>query len=303
MSQNFTYDYGFVPGSGIMREDLEDVIVNASPRETPLFTALPSVNVASPRHDWGEESDETLADNALAEGGDYTYAEDTPPSRLLNWCQIISRTIKVSKSLNAADLAGIEQLYTHIQAKKLAACAKNAEAALMTGTGNSGSSAAARRMKGVFKFVTTNVKSATATRYLSASKDILNSLLNDIWTNGASEKSWALFCPGFQKIQLATFTGTSLTKNVNAGEYKVIDRVEVYDGPIGMIRVVPERYMPIDKIVCLEMARLKRGTYRTFTHERTPSTGSYISGVIEGEITLILKSQTLHGIMQDLRTS
>jgi len=303
MAMSTTYDYGgAVAGSGVWKEDVMDDIINVSPKETPLWSTLAKVPCRQILHTWPHESDAAAADNAQVEGVTYTYTTDTAPTLLTNWTQIIMATLQVSKSSQAGEYYGMSSLYNHRLAIKQRKAANDTEYALWNGTGNSGSgSGTARRMKGVVTWITTNVATSGSDRYLSANQAVLDSLLSDIWTSGASPMTWKLYCGGYQKIQLTQFTAQSLSKNIDAGKYKIVNNVEVYDGPMGMIEVVMCRYCPTDELTLLDQPRWRCAIYRPFEHTRAPAgIGSYEAGAIEGELTLECLAQELSGVVEDL---
>jgi hypothetical protein len=56
------------------REDLEDVVYNISPRDTPLVSMIPSTIVTATRHEWQTDTLRAPAANAQVEGDDFAPA-------------------------------------------------------------------------------------------------------------------------------------------------------------------------------------------------------------------------------------
>lgn len=295
-----TYDVGFTPGSGAMREDLNDEIINVAPTETPFLTRFGREPVKSTTHEWLEDTDAAAADNAQTEGATFTYTKSTGPERLSNWTQIIWKTIQVTGTAQAVTIAGMRDLYAYELARRLREVANDAEYALVNGTGNSGASGTARRLKGVLAFITSNESTAGSARDITPA--LIDAAMQDIWTSGASPDTWELYCGGFQKRQISGWS-TNTTRNLQASEHRLIDRVDVYDGSLGIIVIVLSRYMPTDEVVMLDTAHWKLAFLRAFKHRRIADTADAVNGVVLGELTLVSYAEELNAYIQDLNTS
>src|SRR3990167_10429107 len=74
------------------REDLEDVIYNVAPFETPLLTALETTKAKAVNHEWQTDTiDAADTANAVLEGDDATTDATTATVRLGNICQIMDK--------------------------------------------------------------------------------------------------------------------------------------------------------------------------------------------------------------------
>lgn len=299
---NTVYDIGFTVGTGILREDLTDLISNASPTETPMFSNFGSEpgGIRSTTHEWLEDSDAAAADNAVTDGHTFTYATETYPSRLSNWTQIIEKTLQITRTAMQVNVAGPSSLWQYKLAMKMREIANDAEYAIVNGTGNSGASGTARRMKGVLAFITTNYSTASAARDLSAS--LIDAQMQAIWENGASDQYWALYCGGYQKRIIAGFS-TNVTRNIDASENKQINRIEVYDGPLGMIRVVLSRYVPTTNVLLIDTARWKKAFLSPFRYIDTAVTSDGKNGAINGELTLVCRVEKMNARIATLNTA
>lgn len=88
------------------REDLYDIITRTSPEETPVFSAIGRGEAGQVTHEWLTEELDAAGDNKQREGGTIVAATVTPPTRLNNVCQIMSRTLSVSGTLRATNTVG-----------------------------------------------------------------------------------------------------------------------------------------------------------------------------------------------------
>lgn len=89
-----------------MREDLSDVITRTSPEETPVLSSLTARSAGNIQFDWQNQELKAAGANNVAEGADATEEDPIPTVRLVNVTQISQKTIKVSGTLDAVDLAG-----------------------------------------------------------------------------------------------------------------------------------------------------------------------------------------------------
>src|SRR5690606_15634693 len=88
------------------REDLENVIYQITPEETPFMSMIGSSKVKAVRHDWQTDELRTPAANAQVEGDDYSFAAVSPTKRVANYSQISWETVIVTETQDAVDKAG-----------------------------------------------------------------------------------------------------------------------------------------------------------------------------------------------------
>src|SRR5690349_3276053 len=89
------------------REDLEDVIYNVAPTETPLMTALDTTKSKAVNHEWQTDTiDAVDTANAVLEGDDATTDATTPTVRLGNICQIMDKVVRTTGTEEAIERAG-----------------------------------------------------------------------------------------------------------------------------------------------------------------------------------------------------
>jgi hypothetical protein len=87
------------------REDLEDVIWDVSPTETPFSSMVSKGKAKAKYHEWQTDTLAAAAANAALEGADASALTATPTVRLRNYCQILTKTAKVSGTQEAVDKA------------------------------------------------------------------------------------------------------------------------------------------------------------------------------------------------------
>ena len=87
------------------REDLSDLIVNITPSETALFSAMAKVNASGIFHEWQTDTLKAAASNAQIEGQDVgphgvAFPTLSPTTRLGNYVQRMFQAYFVSHHLH-----------------------------------------------------------------------------------------------------------------------------------------------------------------------------------------------------------
>lgn len=282
------------------REDLLDVITNISPTETPMFSRFKKNKAKGVTHEWLTDSLAAAADNAAVEGADYTFTKRSSRTRLQNWAQTFETPVEVSDLQRIVDKAGVEDEFAYQLTKAIKEQARDIEYALVSGTGNSGASGSARRLKGVLSWITTNVVTGTGTGSEALTESMFNDALQEIWEQGGQPD--LVFANGFQKRQISNFTASN-TKFVNASEKEVIQGVDVYDSDFGRVKIVADRFMPADEVAILQ-SDLWVVSVLDPTHKvDVAKVGSATRAVVTTSLTLEARNEAGSGKITELTTS
>lgn len=83
-----------------LAEDFEDVIFMVSPTDTPLLTLAKRKKADARYHQWQEDSLAAASSNIAEEGADATYATAAGTTTLGNYCQISTKTVDISRTLD-----------------------------------------------------------------------------------------------------------------------------------------------------------------------------------------------------------
>lgn len=87
-------------GASGLAEDFEDIIFDVSPTDTPMLTMAKRKKATARYHQWQEDSLAAPAANVAAEGADATYGTAAPTTTLGNYCQISTKTVDISRTLD-----------------------------------------------------------------------------------------------------------------------------------------------------------------------------------------------------------
>ncbi len=267
-------------------QDLSEFITNITPDDTPLLSSLQNTKAYQTLHEVQQDSLNvpTANDNAWIEGADFQTEDQNVPGKIPTYPQIFRKHPHVSETQLAVRTEGIKDLYSYQVTKKLKEIALDIEYAAINGTGNSGASGTAREMKGILAWITTNHLSGTGTGGQALTEGMFNDLLEDLWQNGGKRKR-DCYCTGSLKRQISGFTASN-TKNVAAGDKKVIAAVDVYEADFGMIKLFPHMYLPSNTLMVLNPDNWAFAWLRKTMHKPLAQTGDAVRGKITAEVAL-----------------
>src|SRR6185369_14499981 len=113
------------------REDLTDLIATITLHDTPIYNDLPKVKAHATYHEWQIDTLSTGSDNAQIEGADYTFAIPAVRTRTGNRTQIFTKTVEVSGTQQAVDVAGLDDEFAYQMQKRIKEIATDVEKALI----------------------------------------------------------------------------------------------------------------------------------------------------------------------------
>ncbi len=307
------------------REDLEDVIYSISPTETPFVSMAGRTKATAVFHEWQTDAlASASAANAQIEGDDATILTATPTVRLGNYCQIMSKSISISGTLDAVNRAGRKSELAYQIAKRGKELKRDLEsAASQNKASNAGGSASARTMASLESWLFTNRTdlgsggAPTTPGYISGivaaptdnstvatfTKASLDAIIQACWTQGGDPKT-VLVGP-FNKTKASTFTGiATLYKEVPGMKQGVIvGGADVYVSNFGEHTIVPSRFNR-DKTVCvLDMDYWSLAYLRQFQTFELSKTGDAEKREMLVEVTLVSKNEAASGKVTSLTTS
>jgi len=284
------------------REDLTDIIANITRHETPLFSKLRKVSANATLHEWQTDSLSTGATNAQIEGADFSFTTPATRTRVNNNTQIFTKTAEVSRTQRKVSVAGVEDEMAYQLEKRMKEIATDIEAALITGTGNSGASGTARSLKGILSFMTTNVETGTGTASTEAlTEDMYNDLLQTIWDAGGRPDMTLV--NSFQKRQISSFS-TSNTRYMDMDDSKKLtNSVAIYESDFGIQTIELDPFMTTSVVAVLQSDLWAIATLDGLHTTDVAKVGDADRMAIVGELTLEARNEAGSGQITQLTTS
>lgn len=278
---NFTYD------NGAKRPSLLDLLTNISPKETQLSTGLQKSAAKDMVHLFPQDTLTAVTTNAArVEGADPGYADTTNPTTNLNYCQIVYADVKVTLSAKAQDTAGVNGNRFDYEVDKAMALYKNRqEFALLRSTLVCGTGSAARNLKGMKSWISTN---ATAQSGVSLSETIMAAYIGNAWDQGGNVDE--IYVGKVLKQRISGFTAGA-TKMVDTTDKRLVNAVDVYESDFGICKLFKHRYMTISgdtnyDIMGIDSERWAIAYFREPQLIELAQTGSAQNATIEGELTV-----------------
>ena len=301
-----------------IREDLEDVIYNISPEETPFYSSLKKTKASNTFHEWQTDSLRSSAANAHVEGDDTTAEARTATTRLGNYTQIFKNAVSVPDTDSGLDKAGRATEIAYQTLKVAKEQKLDIEKALFDNNARvSGGSATARELAGAPSWMSTNITNAgtgganptgdgtdartdgTQTAFTQADFD---SAMQSIWENGGRPDS--VYLSAFQMNTALGFTGNNNQRStVQAGDEKVIKSLDVYVTPWGTVEFVPTRENRGRDVFIMQNDMWACATLRPTKNTALAKTGDNTKRQVVTELTLVCKNEAASGMVVDCSTS
>ena len=302
------------------REDLTDVIYDISPTDTPIMSSIGKTKATSVTHEWQTDSlAAATTANALVEGASASEGTITPTTRLANLTQIVGKTVMVSGTLLASDLAGRKSEMAYQLAKASAEIKRDIETIITANqgqaAGSSGSSA--RKMGSLLSYIKTNTsKNGTSltgvdpttlgvsTRTDGSTRTFTETILKDViakvFASGGTPS--ALFVSPAQKQVVSAFTGLAAQRYQvpTNGQATILAGADLYQSDFGVLQIVPNRFMRTRDALVLDPEYAALAYLRPFQTNDIAKVGDADKKQILAELTLEVRNEAAHGGAFDL---
>lgn len=307
-----------------IREDLQDVIYDVSPEETPFYTSCAKVKASSTYHEWQTDALRASTTNAHIEGDDTVAEARTATTRLGNYTQIFKNAVVIpgtDAGLNKAG-RGKEMAY---QVMKIAKEQKlDIEAALFANNARAaGNSTTARELAGAPAWIFTNTDfSADGTPTgadptgdgsdartddstpVAFSQTRFDGVMQSIWENGGRPDT--VYLSAFQMNVALGFTGMNnqrSTVTATRSSNMVVRDFDLYVTPWGNVTFVPTRENRSRDVFIMQSDMWAVGIQRGTRNEALAKTGDNEKRQVVTELTLICKNEKASGGVFDNTTS
>ena len=312
------------------REDLEDVIYQISPVETPFMTMASRKTATATYHEWQTDALGAAATNQMIEGNDAAGGTSTPTRRLGNYTQISSKYAVVTDTQNAVDKAGRGSEMSYQIAKRLGELKRDMEFALTQTQGSTAGSAASPRssagLESWITFTTGNATvgngtsigtggNATTPGYaaggfagptdssLAATFTVtpLKHVIANCWTAGGNPG--IIMVGGTQKQTVSGFAGIATLYREAGNTAKgtaIVGAADIYISDFGEHRIVPNRFSRNRTCLVLDMDYWSVAYLRKVSQKEIARTGGSEKRFIDVEYCLVAENPNASGKIADL---
>jgi len=269
-------------------EDVSDIISNISPTKTPFQSAIGSEKVNNTIFEWQEDSLRAVATNAQVEGADASDATHVPTVMRSNRTQILSETVKVSRTASRVKTYGRAREMAYQLEKSSKQVKRDLEHAFV-GDDNAaaaGSASVAREMAGAQQLMleADYVYTGAATPLTEAK---LLVALQQAFTNGA-EPSRIMVTPSNSTVvaAFAAASGRYRTLQTGGNDKTIVNVVDIYVSPFGTQKVQINRFLKSGDTLVFEPDMWAKCTLDPWTRVPLAKSGDYDRQMIIGEFSL-----------------
>jgi len=308
----------FVTYSGVgLREDLENVIYDISPTETPFMSMGGRSDAVAVNHEWQIDSlADAVATNYHEEGATLTAAEPAATTRIGNICQISLKTTLVSGTLDAVSKAGRKEELAYQMTKRAKELKRDMETTLLSNQTKTAMAAdtTVRKMGGLPNYVKTNVSigsngagagngaARTDGTQRTFTETLLKATILSAYSNGADCK-YLMMAPAKKQI-FSTFVGVGGASGVSnfthTADQRIIGGIDIYVSDFGELAVVPNRFQRARDVWILDPEYYGIAYLRPFVQKEVASTSDGEQRAIITEYTLAVKNEKALGAVYDL---
>lgn len=281
------------------REDLADFITNISPTDCPFQQNIGSTKAKAVIHEWlTHELAAAAATNVVVEGNEATLITPTTLTRVTNVTQINQKAVAISGTQDAVDKAGMAKELAYRVILHTKEIKRDIEAAMLQNTvAVGGGATTARRMNGVYGFLSTNTSTTTLT---TLAESHINAMLEDCWDEGGMPD--VMMCNGTVKraisgLASSTVSGANYSLNLEADEKKFTKAVDIWDGDFGVQRVVANRFDNTTTIKALQMDMFKKADLRPLSVDVLGKSGDTEKRLLTSECTLECRQEKSSGML------
>ncbi len=297
------------------REDLQNIIYNISPTDTPFMSSIGTGTASMTKHEWQTDTLASAAANAQAEGDDSPSAALSATTRVFNYTQISRKPVMVSGTQLAVDHAGVANELAYQIAKAGKELKRDMELALtgkVAAGAGSGNGASARTSRGFESWTVTNNTygsggsnssgSVTDGTQRALTETILKTEIKNCYDNGGDPD--LLIVGSFNKQKISGFTGNS-TRMDMAEDKRLITSIDVYVSDFGEVRVMSDRVLRSSgrSALLVQTDMFATGYLRPFQTIELAKTGDAEKRLLLAEWTLIAKNEASSATIADLTTS
>ena len=301
-----------------IREDLENVIYDVSPEETPFYTTCKKVSATNTYHEWQTDALRSSGANAHIEGDATTAEARTATTRLGNYCQIFKNAVVVPDTDKGLDKAGRASEMAY-QVLKIAKEQKlDIEKALFDNNAQvAGNATTARELAGTETWFTSTIQNkgsggahaagTGANARTDGTQTVFNqtkfdAIMQNCWDKGGKPDS--VYLSAYLMNLALAFTGNNNQRStVQAGDKKVIKSLDVYVTPWGTIEFIPSRENRGRTVHVMQDDMWAVAVLRGTKNVELAKTGDNTTRQVVTELTLVAKNEKSSGLGVDFSTS
>ncbi len=275
--------------------DLSREIALVAPSDTPFTTLLMNKKLVetagSVTINWREKTLDDTEDISKTEGHTPDTFVSSGRAEKSNVMEIFSKAVQVSGSAQASNIVGINDLFASEINDRLTEVKVNIEKKMLAPTNyNDGSQVPyIRRMKSIFEQVHPDnvVEIETA-----PTQNDFKAVVKKLWDAGLGSNEFYCFVNADFKEIIDGFYANQINYNMPMDTFGFVANKVITN--YGVVNVVLNRHMPVDKILVVDPAYLRLVYLRKPSFEMLAKDGDYLKGMVITECSLkVLNSKAV----------
>lgn len=309
------------------REDLEDIIYDISPTDTPFVTNIGRGSASNVLHEWQtDQLAAASAANAQLEGDDNPTTTATATVRLANYAQILTKVPRVTGTQRAINTAGRRDELSYQISKRGRELKRDLESSATSNRAAvAGSALTARSMAGLGTFLWTNLveksvgglattvvvtsgaptTAPTAGSAATFTQADLNSVIKQTWDEGGDAS--LIMLGSFNKQIASTFAGIGTQfRDVQpspSAPGTIVGAADLFVSDFGTHQIVANRFSPAGNVSVLDLEYWEMSYVRSMQQETLSKTGDSDRRLILCEATLSAHEPDSSGKVYTVTTS
>jgi len=312
------------------REDLQDMIFDISPTETPFISGCGRNRAKAITHEWQTDALTTaVTNNQVLEGDDLVGTAVALGASVQqgNVCEIARKIVAVTGTLEVIDKAGRKSEMAYQLAKAGKEIKRDIESAMLDSHAavTAAGTATIRVAAPLMNWIQTNssrgtggadststsggvpvyaATDATTTERRALTEALAKTVIQALWTAGGEADT--LMAGAFNRQAISSSFSGIATRNFdlsNASPTAAIASIDVYVSDFGTFKVIPNRFQRDRELWLLDFDFLSLSFLRPMQTMKMAKTGDSDKRILLAEYTLCVKNEGALGVVADLTTA
>ena len=276
------------------REDVEDIIYDISPTDTPMLTSIGTSTAGATLHQWLQDSLAPVATNANVEGADAGTASTVTQTTKTANTQIFDKVVQVSGTAEAVGTYGRTSDLAYAIAKAGKEIKRDIEHSFVGAgqAGTAGNSSTARQLTSA-----ANQISAATTNTAGSNRALAESLILDVaqkvYEKGGDATQMQV-TPSHSVTVAGLATASGRQRDFGSST-TVVNAVDILVTPFGTLSVVPNRLLDANTALILDTEYWSRAVLRPMQTVVLAKTGDSDKRQMLTELTLVCEHDEASG--------
>lgn len=276
------------------REDVEDIIYDISPTDTPMLTSIGTSTAGATLHQWLQDSLAPVATNANVEGADAGTASTVTQTTKTANTQIFDKVVQVSGTAEAVGTYGRTSDLAYAIAKAGKEIKRDIEHSFVGAgqAGTAGNSTTARQLTSA-----ANQISSATTNTAGSNRALTEALVLDVaqkvYEKGGDATQMQV-TPS-HSVVVAGFATASGRQRDFGSSTTVVNAVDILVTPFGTLNVVPNRLLDANTSLILDTEYWSRAVLRPMQTVVLAKTGDSDKRQMLTELTLVCEHDEASG--------